>query len=144
MSETEAAAVAMGGEDASNGRPAPAEAGAATSNPAPVADGEGSNSVAGDTAAEVGTVEGGSEINSKSKGGTTEASNNGAQAPLADPAASEDAHAASAGGSEADGDEDSAADSEGTQDFSDDEDEGKEGYKKGGYHPVPSPHCQLT
>jgi len=136
MSETEAAAVAMGGEDASNGRPAPAEAGAATSNPAPVADGEGSNSVAGDTAAEVGTVEGGSEINSKSKGGTTEASNNGAQAPLADPAASEDAHAASAGGSEADGDEDSAADSEGTQDFSDDEDEGKEGYKKGGYHPV--------
>ena len=45
-------------------------------------------------------------------------------------------HVLTEGGSEADGDDGSAADSEGTQDFSDDDDEGKDGYKKGGYHPV--------
>jgi hypothetical protein len=47
-------------------------------------------------------------------------------------AGTDDAHAGSTGGS----DGNSAADSEGTQDFSDDDDEGKDGYKKGGYHPV--------
>jgi hypothetical protein len=51
-------------------------------------------------------------------------------------AGTDDAHAGSTGGSDAEGDGNSAADSEGTQDFSDDDDEGKDGYKKGGYHPV--------
>lgn len=108
------------------GAPATADSGGGSSNSSTVTDG--------------GAKAGGALMDAASGGASngTPVVPRAASADAALEAAGDDAHATSSGVSEAEGDEDSAADSEGTQDFSDDEDEGKDGYKKGGYHPVPA------
>jgi hypothetical protein len=129
MSEKNNSPAAAGGDVASD---ALREGGAAESKTA----GNGADGSAGQAADEFVTAAGSAAGGDAQKTGSAgeAAADAGGGAPADEER--EDAHAASTGGSEAEGDEDSAADSEGTQDFSDDEDEGKDGYKKGGYHPV--------